>query len=122
MARVTAQGTTAWFNGNVIGHVVGVQFETPEAEVVDMTGMYDPAGFRFLVPTGDKRGGTVTVDVMTSEVPASNYIGTIGELKFQSSGFSVSRNVLLQSASTEARTGELVRGTLKFALTDHVWQ
>ena len=106
------------FGGNAIGSVVGLQVETPQAELVDMTSVYDPSGSQMLVPTGAVTGGSITVDYLASGLP-SVAIGTVGAVVFTSTAMSVSKQAVLESATVEARTGELVRGTMKFRLTDY---
>jgi hypothetical protein len=118
MAGFTAQGATFTFN-NVRATVVSVQVEEPTAEVVDMTGMFDNTGHQILVPTGAFSGGTVTVEFIGQATPAT--IGTIGPLSFaNSTGVNLTRRCILENASIEARTGDLVRGTMKFRLTDYL--
>lgn len=105
------------FNG-AVATVVGVQVETPSAEIVDMTGVGDNANAIVLVPTGAYTGGTITVDYLANGVPQAE-LGTVGPIVFTSSALSVTRRGILESATVEARTGELVRGTMRFRLTDY---
>lgn len=120
MAGVTAQGGSFSFNG-FLAAVVGVSVETPTAEIADMSGMADAVGRVVLVPTGDWSGGSVTVDyirVATTADPQS-LVRQTGNLVFSSAGHTVSRRVILESASTESRVGEIVRGSLRFRITDY---
>ena len=130
MAGVSAQGGTFTFSGrspqgasfSLNAIITGIAVETPSAEVVDMTGIYDPTGHSVRVPTGDVRGGAVTIDYLhagASAVDPQRLIGSYGQLAFNSSKYSVSRQAILESASHGARVGELVRGSVKFALTDY---
>ena len=100
--------------------VTGVQVETPVAEIVDMTSVNDPTGYTFQAATGDVRGGSVTVDFIGLSVDPQTLIGRNELLAFTSTAYSVSRRVVLESASVSARTGELVSGQLKFRMTDFV--
>lgn len=110
---------TFTFNSGPVANVVGVQVETPSAEIVDMTGVGDNANLQVLVPTGAFTGGTITVDYLADAVPAAS-LGTVGAIVFVSSTLgTVQRRGILESATVEARTGELVRGTLRFRLTDY---
>lgn len=120
MAGVTAQGATFTFNG-VAATITGMSVETPKAEIVDMTGILDAADATVLVPTGARSPGYVTVDYIHAQGGADpqTIIGTRGTLIFGSPKFSVSRNVILESASTEVRSGDVVRGSLRFAMTDY---
>ena len=125
MAGVTAQGATFTFTpASGIGFratVVGVSVETPTAEVVNMSGMQTPAGTMLMVPTGDWSGGSVTVDYLhAGTFDPSGYVRTPGVVTLTSAGYSVAKRAVLESASAEARSGEVVRGTLRFALTDYV--
>jgi hypothetical protein len=124
MAGFAAQGATFTFTGsrgNFAGDVVGISVETPVAEVVDMTSPGDPAGYAVLVPTGEWSGGSVTVDFLAKPNGADiqNIVRGIGPLTVSSSSWSVTRRVILESASVEARVGELVRGTANFKATDY---
>lgn len=122
MAGFTAQGATFTFNGSLgsfQGAIVGISVEAPTAEVVDMTTAIAPKGTRTLVPTGDWKGGGISVDfIMVSGDPGSMVRG-VGTLTFASQRLNVTKRAILESASYEARVGELVRGNLKFSLTDY---
>lgn len=110
MAGVTAQGATFTFNG-VGATITGLSIETPKAEIADMTGINDPAAATVLVPTGAQSAGAVSVDYIHAAggLDPQAAIGTRGTLLLGSPGYSVSRNVILESASTEVRTGDVVR-------------
>lgn len=99
------------------GQVTGISVEAGTPEIVDMTGGSDPAGANVMVPTGDYRPGSITVDFLAGgSVPNT---GTKGQLSFSSAVYSIGRNVVLESVRVEARVGELVRGTMKFVMTDY---
>lgn len=121
MAGVTAHGGTFFFGG-FSGSVVGVSVETPTAEIADMSGIADAKGRTVLVPTGDWSGGTITVDYLRARnsIDPQGLVRGVGSLTFTSPGFSVSRRVICESASSEARAGELVRGSLRFRVTDYM--
>jgi hypothetical protein len=109
---------TFTFNG-IAATVTGVQVETPVAEIVDMTGLGDASGYTVQVATGDIRGGSVTVDFLYGgNTDPQALIGTNGILVFTSSAYSVSRRAILESASVTAQTADVVRGQLKFRMTD----
>lgn len=100
--------------------VVGLSVETPTAEVVDMTPHNAPAGQNVLVPTGHWTGGSISVDFLyTGSVDPQTLVRRSGQLIFRSTAYSVTRQVVLESASVEARVGEVVRGTLRFLMTDY---
>jgi hypothetical protein len=128
MAGVTAHGATftyAVIGGGSFGAIVtGVSVQSPTAEITDMSGATTPKGYQVLVPTGDLASGgagTVTVDYMSPGIGGIDWqslVGTVGAIVFASSNHSVVRRVLLENASAEVRAGELVRGTLRFRMTD----
>jgi hypothetical protein len=106
--------------------VTGLSVETPTAAHVDMThtptgGVGDGTNARVLVPTREMSAGSITVDFQqqANQIDPNNLVGLHGSLAFSSNGYSVARQAFLESASTEVRVGELVRGTLKFKTTDY---
>lgn len=109
---------TLIFNGATVGYVTGLQVETPQAVIVNMTPADAPAAAQILVPTGEFTGGAVTVDYQADAVPLAT-IGTMGPLVFSSSALTVTRTAILESATVSANTGEIVRGSLRFRLTDY---
>jgi hypothetical protein len=124
MAGFAAQGATFTFAGSLgsfQGAVVGINIETPVAEIVDMTSPTDPSGYAVRVPTGEWSGGRVSVDFIATatNVDIQSIVRGIGPLTFSSPKFSVTRRCILESANTEARVGELVRGSVTFIPTDY---
>lgn len=120
MAKPAIPYSATFTYGTFSGYVTGLQVEHPTAETVNMTGTNDPVGTFRLVPTGEKKGGSISVDFMhNGTYDVATLIGTYGSLTFSSTAYSVSKNVICETASMEARTGEVVRGTLKFLLTDY---
>lgn len=121
MAGVSAQGATFTFAG--FGAIVtGISVETPTAEVTDMTSAVAPLGTLMAVPTGDWSGGSISVDYIHAgrlQADPQTLVRRRGQLNFSSTNYSVSRNVILESATTEARAGDIVRGTLRFRMTDY---
>lgn len=118
MAGVTAQGATLTFRG-VVATITGISVEMPTAETTDMTSATDGAAQSVIVPTGAWSGGTITVDFLTLNTDPQALVRQVGDLTFRSAGYTISRRVLCESASVEARTGELVRGSLRFRMTDY---
>lgn len=120
MAGVIARNASFSFRG-LSATVAGVSVETPTASHVDMTHITDATNARVLVPTREMAAGSITVDFIheSGGVDPNNLVGLHGRLVFSSNGYGVARQVFLESASTEARVGELVRGTLKFKTTDY---
>jgi hypothetical protein len=120
MAGVSAQGATFTFNG-IAATITGMSVETPTAEVADMTGINDAVGATVLVPTGAASPGRIQVDYIHAAggIDPQAVLGVRGTLYFGSPGYSVSRNAILESASTEVRTGDVVRGSIRFVMTDY---
>lgn len=82
-----------------------------------MTGAGAALGSVVMVPTGDYSPGSITVDFLADgSIPST---GARGQLSFSSSAYSIGRNVVLESVQVDARVGELVRGTMKFVMTDY---
>lgn len=128
----TGQGATFRFQsdrGSFAGGVTRINVTTPTAEVVDVTGVYDPVGLTILVPTGSWKGGAISVDfnLAAPSAPARGVVSSdiqtlvrgVGQLVFSSSGMTVARQVILESAETSASTGDIIRGTLRFLMTDY---
>ena len=119
----TGQGATFSFagsRGSFSGGVTKVSVDTPTAEVVDATGLYDPSDVAVMVPTGAWRGGAITVEFVGSTANASvqSIVRGVGNLSFSSQGFQVSRRVILESGSEYVAAGDVVRGTMRFVMTD----
>jgi hypothetical protein len=114
-----AQGATFTFNG-IGATVTRIAVETPVAEIVDMTAGNDQPKTVGLVPTGEWRGGSVSVDFIYAAggIDPQSVVGTVGQLQFNSRSLSIGRRVILESADYQASVGELVRGTLNFRMTD----
>lgn len=121
---LSAQGATFTFTsdkGNLTANVTGVSVESPEAKMVDMTPPTAAASQTIMVPTGEYSGGTISVDYVryAGQADPQNLVGGVGSASFSSPAYSVSKQVVLRSASEEARFGDVVRGTLSFAWTDY---
>lgn len=119
----TGHGATFIFasnRGSINGGVTKITVDAPTAEVADVTGLYDGGGIGLRVPTGAWRDGSITVDFIAgpSLADIQPYVRGFGSLTFSSVGYSVSRQVILESGSTSAAVGDVVRGTLKFVMTD----
>jgi hypothetical protein len=120
MAGVTAHGATFTFSG-VSAVVAALSVNTPRAEIVDMTGINDPVGSTVMVATGANSAGSIRVDYIhyAGGIDPQSYIGTQGSLVFGSTGYSITKTAILESASTEVKTGDVVRGSLNFVTTDY---
>jgi hypothetical protein len=118
MAGATAHGATFSFLG-FSGRLTGISVEMPTAEITNMTSAGNGRGFMVMVPTGDSSGGTITVDFLTINTDPWSFVKKAGVLTFRSAGYSISRRVVCESASVSAQSGELVRGSLRFLITDY---
>jgi hypothetical protein len=119
MAGATAHGATFSFAG-FSGKLTGISVEMPTAEVTNMTGVAAGRGYTVMVPTGEQTGGTITVDFLAvNNTDPWSFVKMVGNLSFTSAGYSISRRVICESASVSAQSGELVRGSLKFLITDY---
>jgi len=122
MAGVTAHGATFTFTtaaASFRANAVGVSVETPTAEVADMTAATDPKGYIVKVPTGDHAGGTVTVDFIYGSTDPTGLVRRPGNLVFASQSLTVSRRAILEAASVSATAGDLIKGSLRFCVTDY---
>jgi hypothetical protein len=124
MAGFSAHGATFTFTGSrgtFAGAIVGLNVETPVAEVVDMTSTIDPSGYSVVVPTGEWSGGRIVLDYIATAGTGDlqNIVRGIGPLVFASPTVNVTKRCVLESANTEVRVGELVRGSATFRMTDY---
>ena len=126
-AAVIAKGASFTFApvGGVAGTalVTDLSVETPTAGIVNMTAIADSAEKSVLVSTGERSGGAITVGFLwpsENAVDPNDSVGKHGVLTFSAAGYSISRKVILESASTEVRMGDAIRGTLRFKTTDYL--
>lgn len=120
---VTGQGATFSFTsnrGSFSGSVTKVSVEAETAEIVDATGLYDRGDAVVLVPTGAWKGGSISIEyIATQGLPnVSSLIRGYGQLSFRSQGFTTTKQVVLESGSSVASVGDVVRGSMKFVVTD----
>ena len=119
MAGVTAQGGTFTF-GSLNATIVALSVDSAVAEVVDMTSSVHAVNHIHMVPTGAWSGGGFSVDYLASgSFDATATIGQVKQLSFSCAGYSVSKWAVHESSSTQLKVGDLVRGTMKFRLTDY---
>lgn len=122
MAGVTAHGATFTFTTATVvfkASAVGVSVETPTAEVTDMTAAYHPKGYVYKVPTGDWTGGSVSVDFIYGTTDPGPLVRSPGTVTLASPGLTISKRVILESASVSATAGDLIKGSLRFSVTDY---
>ena len=87
-----------------------------------MTSKSDGANAVVLVPTGAISGGTVSVDFIADAtgIDMQTLVGGYGVLRFNcSANYRVARFAVLESVSLDVRTAELVRGAMKFRMSDY---
>lgn len=119
----TGHGATFTFTSNrgtIRGGVTKISVETPTAEIADATGLYDATDMSVMVPTGSWKGGSISVEFIASTGAADvqAFVRGIGQLSFASPGFSVTKRAILESASSVAAVGDVVRGNARFVMTD----
>ena len=124
---VAAQGATFTFTAKTggakfSGGVTKVSVEAPQAEITDVTGLYDTTKSMIRVPTGATTGGSIAVEFIvlsTGSMNIDTMIGKTGTLAFNTTGYSLSKNVIVESASSGASVGDIFRGTMRFIPTDY---
>jgi len=119
MAGITAQGTTAVFDGNPFT-ITGFSFNPPAEQLADMTGATDLVGANVMVPTGEKTPGTMTIDFIADNTFSNpqGIIGTRASLVI-AGPYGITRNVVCTDGSIEAAIGDIIKGTLEFTITDY---
>lgn len=123
MAAVLGAGATFSFSctrGTLSGGLTRITVETPSAEIVDVTGYLDSTDATVLVPTGAWKGGSISAEVIVGVgVNLQSLVRGVGTLTFSTTGYSVSRRVIFESASESVAAGDIVRASLKFVMTDY---
>lgn len=119
----TAQGATFTFTseaGTLAARATAVRVETPTAVVADMTPIDAPPEVIVLEPTKEWRGGAMTVDFILAAGTANpeSFVRSVGMASLISPGFSWTKRAYLESASLDAQVGDVVKGSLKFVVTD----
>lgn len=116
----TGHGATFSFNGST-ADVASIDVRAPKARLTNMTGGAHLTGATVMTETGEcESPGTITVEFVASPgADPQGFVHQRGQLSFSSPEFSITRNVVCDSASISARTGEIVRGTLTFVMTDY---
>lgn len=117
---ISSQGATFTFPG-LTAHYTSISVEDPQAEVIDMTAATDPAGVKRMYYTGDiTQPGRVRVDYIRTSATAAPLMlaGRTGQLSIQHANISVTKNAILESATSEIAVGQYLRGTLNFVI-DH---
>lgn len=125
MAGFSVQGATVTFavlNEPVVTvTATRLSVETPEAELTNMTSATDLLGANVMVPTGDTSPGSLSVDfISTNQFSNPQALtGRVGVLGLYAPNYTVSRNAVLQAATLDHQSGDIVRGSLRFTITDY---
>lgn len=115
---VSSQGSTFSFNGSAFT-VTNVSVKAPTPEIANVTGINDPLGKMYLVPTGDFTSpGTVDIEAFSFQDPKS-LVGILGSLAFSTPAGSVTYSAICTGAEAEARVGDALRCRLSFTITDY---
>ena len=107
---------------NISAKITGLSVESPTAEVTDMTSVSDFSNQVVIVPTGGYHGGSISVDFIADAtgIDMQTLVGAYGIVKFTcSANYTVARVVVLEAISLDVRTAELVRGSMKFRMSDY---
>jgi hypothetical protein len=117
---LTSQGLTFTFSG-FVARYTSISVEEPQAEVVDMTSFDGPIKKRRMVETGDvTQPGRIRVDYMRLAGTAAplTVTGLRGQLVIAHQNISVSKQAILQTASSEMAVGDIIRGTVEFVIDE----
>jgi hypothetical protein len=113
-----SQGAAFSFRGTKYT-VTSVTVESPQPEIVDMTSASDIASKKAMVWTGAYSSpGRIVIDGLGFSDPKS-LAGLIGDASFSTPGGSVSAHCVCDSASVEAKVGELLRVRMSLTITDY---
>jgi len=107
---------------NIYAKITGMSVESPVAEVTDMTSILDGSNATVIVPTGAQSGGSISVDFIADAagIDMQSLLGGYGVVKFTcAANYTVARHVVLEAVSLDVRTAELVRGSMKFRMSDY---
>ncbi len=113
-----ANGTTFTFSGTAYT-VTAIRVSSPQPEIVNMTAIDSPLGQMWMVKTGDALSpGTVEIDVL-GVVDPTTLVGTYGDLEITGTAqVGSGLKALCESATMEARVADVIRGSVRFVLTD----
>lgn len=131
---ISSHGTTFTFStglGNLSAKVLSISVEEAQPEIVDMTGVGDALGTRRLIATGDITSpAKVQIDYMRESADllllppgavADQFVSTFGPhgtLAIGHGSFSVSRDAVIENATTEMAVGNVIRGKITFVINN----
>jgi hypothetical protein len=122
---ISSQGITFSFSGaalTISGGVTSISIEEAQPEVVDMTRPTDPLGVRRMASTGDVLAPPkITIDYFRTGNDLAGFApahsaGDYGAIVLQHAAFTVAKNAVIESASTELAVGDFVRGKITFII------
>ena len=113
-----SQGTSFSFRG--AGYTVtSVSVDGPQPEIVNMSGVNAASGSMIMVPTGAYTNpGRISVEGFGFFDPLA-LVGTVGQATFTTPGGTITRQAVCDSASVDARLGQLLSVRITLMPTDY---
>lgn len=102
--------------------VVSMTVEAPQAEIANMTSLTDSLKFKRLIRTGDyTTPGRISMELFSAEDPAAKS-GYSGPAVFSASStptLTITKHVIVDSVSLDARIGDVYRSRMTMTVTDY---
>lgn len=115
---ISSQGVSFSFSG-FTALITSISIEEGQGEVVDMTAIADPVGYKRLVATGALlTPAKVSIEYLrTASTPGPlSVVGMVGVLTISHASATVSKLAVIESATHDFSSGDLVRGRATFVL------
>lgn len=115
---ISSQGTTFSFSG-FTALITSISIEEGQGEVVDMTAIADPVGYKRMVATGALlTPAKVSIEYMrTAATPGPlSVVGLTGNLTIAHASMTVSKLAVIEAAAHELAANDIVRGRATFVL------
>jgi hypothetical protein len=115
---ISSQGTTFSFSG-FSALITSISIEEGQGEVVDMTAIADPVGYKRMVATGALlTPAKVSIEYLrTAGTPSPlSVVGLTGNLVVSHAALTVSKLAAIDSASHELAANDVIRGRATFVL------
>lgn len=115
---ISSQGTTLSFSG-FSALITSISIEEGQGEVVDMTKVNDPVGYKRMVATGALVSpAKVSVEYIrsASTPPPLTIVGMSGTLSITHSRLTLSKPAIVDTASHELAVDSAVRGRVTFII------
>ncbi len=115
---ISSHGTTFSFSG-FSANVTSISIEEAQSEVVDMTAIADPVGYRRLVATGAiLTAPKVSIEfIRTATTPAPLFMqGATGTLSISSPSINITKLAAVESLTHEMAVGDVIRGQASFLI------